>query len=433
MSQGLRSDYAPPLDVPFRFMGLGVAWLALVGLLYPWHLPLLLSSFYAPHALAFVHANTLGVIAPVVMGAGYQLLPVVLETPLAWIRLARSSFWLLLAGQFTFVAGLGGGPSWLIPVGGILCFGALGHYLAVVVGTLYRTVRRDAIFWHLAAGALALGTAITLGAVMAVSKVTGFLGARTLPALAAHATLMTAGWLMPTVTGIGYRLVGMFALSEHAFRPAAARWELALGVAGTWSLAVGLFLGWSTGPLVMAALLIVASLVVFLLHVGRMYRQRRRRAIDVHMPYALFAFGCGLLSALLRAVGLAGRRPMGDAVYVTALWLVLAGWAESAIQGFLYKIGSFLIWLHRYAPTLGTVKAPRLEDMYHRRTALVGAGCWAAGVTLAALGALLQSEAAVTGAAPLLMAGVGCFAYNAVRLGRHWAARPAGAEAVTAG
>ena len=46
--------------------------------------------------------------------------------------------------------------------------------------------------------------------------------------------------------------------------------------------------------------------------------------------------------------------------------------AETPIQGFLYKIGTFLAWLHRYAPVAGRQPVPGLEDLYDRRIAVTG-------------------------------------------------------------
>jgi len=85
-SGGLATHYAPPLDLPFRFMATALAWLAVLAVMYPWHAPLLLGSFYDPRLLTFVHVNTLGVIAATVFGASYQLLPVVLGVPIASVR-----------------------------------------------------------------------------------------------------------------------------------------------------------------------------------------------------------------------------------------------------------------------------------------------------------------------------------------------------------
>src|SRR6185437_7494369 len=87
-----------------------------------------------------------------------------------------------------------------------------------------------------------------------------------------------------------------------------------------------------------------------------------------------------VLALVLSVDGLVGSRPASASIWRAAVWLLIAGWAEAAIQGFLYKIGAFLTWLHRYAPLAGRRRVPKLEDLYGRRTALVGWAAWTVGV-----------------------------------------------------
>src|SRR3712207_9400173 len=62
--------------------------------------------------------------------------------------------------------------------------------------------------------------------------------------------------------------------------------------------------------------------------------------------------------------------PFGDRGWLLLGWLALAGWAATMVQGHLYKIATFLVWLHRYAPLAGTRRLPRLDDLYSCRVAL---------------------------------------------------------------
>jgi hypothetical protein len=101
-------------------------------------------------------------------------------------------------------------------------------------------------------------------------------------------------------------------------------------------------------------------------------------------------------------------------------WLAIAGLAETAIQGFFYKITTFLVWLHRYAPQARRKRVPRLEDMYQRRLAVAGWVCWTGGLAL--------STAAIASGSQLisLLAGLGLsprlayFPVNVIRIGGHW-------------
>ncbi len=410
---------APPLDLPLRFMAVAVGVLAVLAAVYPWHLPLLTGSFYDPHLTTFVHVNTLGLVAATIVGASYQMLPIVLQTPLASVRLARLSWWLYVPGLLAFVAGLSQGLALLLVLGGVLLYGALGLYAGVAAATLRRTRHRDVVFWHVCVALAGLVAALQLALLLALSKRVGFLDGRTLPVMAAHATLMVAGWVLPTLTGVGYRLVGMFTLTEDQLRPGWARAELALAAAGAWARAAALLLGLGRPVEAAGALSLLGSLAMFAIHLGWLYRRRRRRGFDVHVPFLVTSVGYALAAAALLAAGFVADRPAGAPIWVAVGWLAIVGCAETAIQGFLYKIGSFLAWLHRYAPLVGRRPVPVLDQLYGRRTALAGWALWSAGVALGGAAALASSEPVALAAAAALSLGAAAFLVNAARVARH--------------
>jgi hypothetical protein len=224
--------------------------------------------------------------------------------------------------------------------------------------------------------------------------------------------------------GVAYRLVGMFTLSEDQLK---ARWAwagLVLTTGGAWLLAASLLLG---APFVSSvgvggAAALLGGVSLFALQLARLYRVRRRRQPDVQIPFALTAVVFGLLASALVVFGLATGRLPADPLWVAAGWWAIAGWAQTAIQGFLYKIGTFLTWLHRYAPVAGLQPVPRLEELYGRGTALAGWASWTAGVALGGVAALTRLEPLAPLAAAGLSVGAGLFLVNALRVGGHWRA-----------
>lgn len=101
-------------------------------------------------------------------------------------------------------------------------------------------------------------------------------------------------------------------------------------------------------------------------------------------------------------------------------WLAIGGLAETAIQGFFYKIATFLVWLHRYAPEAGRRRVPRLEALYRRGPAVAGWGLWTGGLMLS-LPAIVWASVplgAIGGAA--MSAGLVCFLSNVLAIAGHW-------------
>jgi hypothetical protein len=420
---GLSTAHAPALDLPARFMLLGVAIFGILAAAAAWTMPLLLTSFAAPHLLAFVHANTVGVIGALAIGASYQLTPIVTEQPLASERLGRLSFWAYLVGLLAFVTGLA--TEWLpvLATGGALLGLAFGLYIGVIAATLYQAPRRDVGAWHIAVALVNLSAAVGLGVALACNKAFGFLGDQTLALLATHATLMLGGWVLVLISGVAYRLVGMFTLAEDIlWRPAA--WAgLALTATGPWLLGARWLLFHNRWWGVAGALALSGGSLLLVAQLVHLYRRRRRRGFDLHIPFALSAASLAAVSALLLLLGQLLDAPIASALWIAAGWLAIAGMAETAIQGFFYKIATFLVWLQRYAPLAGRERVPRLEELYSPRLALAGWGWWLLGLlgATAAIAAHSLLLARAAGAAQTI--GLACFLWNVLLIGGHWRAR----------
>lgn len=418
--RGISSAHAPALDLPARFMALGMVGFLTVAALAPWAAPLLLHSFSDHRLLAFVHLNTLGVVAAVILGASYQLVPVVLQTPLASARTGRLSFWLYLAGLVLFLPSLF--SAWLpgLGLGSTLLLLAFSLYITVVGITLRRAPYQDVISWHIVAALVSLGGGVVLGVLLAFNKGLGYLGGMTANLLAAHVTLMLAGWVAVLLAGVAYRLVGMFTLSEDALWHPGAWIELALSTVGAWVLAAAFLFDIDGGMRLTGGIMLLVGQGIYLAELARLYRLRRRRAFDIHIPFALTSAVLGFIAAALLVAGFILGVGAGASLWIVAGWLVIAGLAETAIQGFFYKIATFLVWLHRYAPQAGRKRVPRLEDLYQRRLAVAGWVLWTTGLALStaaiATGSHVISQLAGVG----LSAGLACFLVNVIRIGGHW-------------
>ncbi len=416
---GISVNSSPALDLPARFLALGMLCLLGVTVTSPFALPLLANGYGGPHVLAFVHLNTLGVVATVIVGAGYQLVPVVLQSALASERLGRIAFWLHLCGLMLFLPGLL--RSWVpgIGIGATLLFTGLLLTVSVIVRTFLRTPHRDVVAWHLLVAQAGLVGGVFFGLLLALNEATGFLGARTPRLLAAHITLLFGGWIAVMLSGVAYRLVGMFTLSKEDLWTPAAWTGLALTAGGAWWLALGFVLGADHRILLSGALALLLGQILFAIQLLRLYRVRRRRGADVHIPFALVATACGLTSAGLLSAGFLSGTGPGSPLWIAVVWLALAGLAETAIQGFLYKIATFLVWLRRYAPLAGRWKVPKLEDLYDIRLARLGWGFWTTGLLLEVSGILTSSASLCRIGGLAAGLGLTLFLFNLARIVGH--------------
>lgn len=425
---GMTSRHAPALDLPARFMALAIACFTLAIATSPWSFSLAQGGVSDFRLLAAVHLLTLGFIGSMLFGASYQLVPVALGTPLSSARAGRLSFWFHLGGLGFFLTGLM--LRWLpaLGIGGTLLACGFALYIGVILTTVRHARRAELVAWHLRVGAIASGVGMALGVLLAFNKSTGVLGSHLLAVLGAHITVMLAGWVGITLTGVAYRLIGMFTLAEKHLIGWLAWAELGLIGSGTALLASALLLGLPAPVSQAGSLAILAGFLAYGYQIVHLYQNRmRKKPFDIHIPFALLAALAAIVASGSVAYGRLDHVPPGDPLWIATVYLAILGVAATAIQGFFYKIATFLTWLTRYAPVAGKQPVPKLDELYRKRLALAGFALWTLGL-LAGWALLVADLAIIPLAALFLIGGAACFLINVFVIARHsiagtWQAR----------
>lgn len=362
--RGVRVDRAPRPDLPMRYLLAGVTGFLVFAGAVPWLAPDLLRGNDDPHVFALTHLAVLGWITMVMMGALYQLFPVALSGEIRDPALGRWNFWVYGIGVAGFV------PSFFLNwTLGVAIFGALTvagivHFVANLLRS-YPSIR----IWHPMASYLlaALGwlvLTIVFGFAYALNWQFRWFAVSD-AMLAAHVHLGLAGWLSLTLMGVSYKLVAMFALAYgHSER--VARWNL-----GAWNLGLaGLTLSLLFQPHTMLVLLfaiwLAASAVVFVADMVLLLRKRRRRRLSLEQWHSFVAFG-SLLVAAGMGVLLASGHPLTRTWVVAYGYVAIVGWFGFSIIGKLYKIIPFLAWLHRFAPAAGARPVALIQDLVDAR------------------------------------------------------------------
>lgn len=405
----MSTRHAPDARLPLWHMGTGIVAALLGGLaLLAWGPALLAHPLGNPPTLAVTHLFTLGWLAMTIMGATYQLVPVVLEVPLASQRLARASYPLLVGGVLAMVAGF-----WLVRTGllvggsaaAALALMAYAVQIAVTAGRA-RTARSTRGFFILASAYL-LGVAV-LGILLATDWRWGF----ALPDLVpTHLLFALAGWVTLLAMGVSYHLTPMFALSHDAHADGAS---VVLGcfAGGTLLLVAGSALGWPPAWVAAAALLPLGAVAVFLRDQVRLLRARRR-ALDVGLRLVAAGFAYLALTAVVVWLDLAGLVHIGHGALVV---LALVGWLGCLVGGQTYKIVPFLVWYRHYGARAGRGRVPLLREMYRERLANLGSiGLMAAGLLLTT-GVAFQLSALERGGAIAWLFGYGTLAWNMLQV-----------------
>lgn len=369
---GIATDKSPSFSLPLRFFLFGtLGYVAATGMLAAFGLELFAGTTWTPHLLAVTHLLALGFVLPMIMGACYQLVPVVLLAVIRPEGLGKLGFYPYAAGTAVLVAGFWTWTPWALAAGGTLVTVGVGMFFLTLALSLRHGAEGGDVGGFVHASLCALGLAVAIGLVRAVGFALpdhALLGAQ---ALTAHATLGTLGCASLLIYGVSYRLVPMFAVGHESLR--LARPVLAIAVAGVIAIALGSFTGMPWVVPVGATLSALAA-GLWTLDARMLFAGRTRRKLDTGMRYAAVAIGMlGLASALDMALAWGLVPDAVSARGAIALGLLgLVGWIGFSIVGYFHKILPFLAWYHRYSAHLGKRKVPLIRDLFDEQSAQLG-------------------------------------------------------------
>jgi hypothetical protein len=354
------------------YFAMALAWLfialALIvaGIGYP------SADIVSPDTLVLVHVVSIGWLSLAMCGALFQFVPVLVAKPLFSEKLALPALALLSAGLILLLAGflsLGGrlpNALWLLPSGAVLLVAGFG--LVVIDLGLTAWLRPTGPARFVLAGLASLCATALFGAIFAFALAgwAGSIGDVVLASgLPLHAIAGLGGWLTLTAMGVSYRLLAMFMLApdvderQSRITLAAGALAVAVAVAGG-ALAIGLSSGLGL-VLSIAAILGLACAALYGRDIAGIFRNRKRRQLELNMRMATLSFaslaGTALLGGGLVAID-AFAAHVGAFVFPAVF-----GWLSGLVLAKLYKIVAFLTWLETYGPVMGRAPTPRVQDL----------------------------------------------------------------------
>lgn len=333
---GLSTEQAPPIGVPFAYF-LTAPWLAAAaGLALAWAGPGLILTRWAPTTLAAAHLLGLGFLGLTMIGALFQLLPVLVGAPLPRaVGVSRVVHGLLVLGTVMLVTGFWTSHSDVQ----LAALGPLGAGVAILVVALALALRR-------ANGAAEVARAIELAiagllfaaglGVVIVLALGARFGLMSLPAwVDLHLSWALLGWAGMLLVAFGAQLVPLF----HVTPPYPAWFRS--GAPPVLFLAL---LGETAGHLVdnaplrgVSAGIALAVLAAFAVLTLKLQAARRRPVWDPTLSFWALGMAC-LLGAVAGWLLAVPQTTLGV--------LALAGVAVAVPSGVLYKVVPFLAWFH---------------------------------------------------------------------------------------
>ncbi|CAG2134864.1 hypothetical protein [Cupriavidus numazuensis] len=341
---GLDYERAPRPGVVFGCL-LPAPWLgAAAGVLLALGPVAGLPDRFAPLALAAVHVLALGMLLPVMLGALFQMMPVV-----AGVAVPGSG---RVAPLVALTAGIAAGAL----AAGFLDGGTMPFRLAALAGGLLLPLAGGLLLLAGRRVAMVDATTRTLAGIGAPLALTGLLGAALAglfgglwsaspsPLLALHVAWGLGGWLAALVTGIATTVLPMFWQAPRLPRwlERCLPWGHWVPLLGFSALVVVQPEGKITRWALLAWLAFAAVTAGFML-AGMLRARRRHDPVWLLWPVA----AASMLAAALLAVAL----PHASADWQATLswWvgtLALIGGGVLPMTAMLGKIVPFLVWLH---------------------------------------------------------------------------------------
>ena len=364
---GLSLDQAPQLSIPASFFLTVPIGVLLAGYILVTTGSAAFVSPWMPQALALTHAGTLGVLAMGMIGALYQMTPVVAGAPVPLTRIAHIVHVLLLIGLAGFVLRLLGGSTTAMTVA-IVCFSiALPAFLLPMGWALLRAPTNDETVQGMRIAVASLAVITVIGLVIASGFAGGVFSVNRMLWVQVHLTIALLGWVGGLIMAVSWQVIPMFYLTPNLDKTTKRRLLVLLLTGLILPLLVaitGVEIDGYLSPNRLAAIAALpAAIAIWLLHPAltlRRIRNRQRKRSDA----SLFFWQAGLVNGLLMIPVAVAALVLPDPRWQVLFgWLLIWGWAATIMFGMLTRIVPFLVWFHRYSARVGLEIVPSMRSL----------------------------------------------------------------------
>jgi len=371
----LSLQQTPPLSVPLRFFLTAPLFGLLASGLLLYQGPSLFASRWHFAILALTHTVTLGIITMVMIGAFLQILPVLAGVQIPRPRLVSTILHLLLSlGIIMLIGGLL--IAYPLLIHWALLFLSLSFllFIAIVGYCLFQVKTITPIIIAMRLALIALTVTIILGvdvggAIISWPFTLLPLKLSPLKLTNLHLAWGLIGWIALLIIGVAYQMVPMFQITPP-YPTLLTRWlaPVILTTLLIWTL---LYINDENSPVtLLSTILIGIQLGVFATTTLYLQAKRLRKLPDVTLNY----WRVGMVGLLITIIGwflIPFYPSLANSPFYDILLIVLfvAGFILPVMQGMLYKIVPFLLWLHLQnqqlanLPASQAVKIPNMKQI----------------------------------------------------------------------
>ncbi len=366
--------------------------------------------YFHPKLLSITHLMALGWGSMIIFGALYQLLPVILDTPLYNESLAKITFGIFAAGSIYLAFSF-----WNFYVGIHIQIASCLILTAFILFTfnIIQTAR-NIPKWPIEADFIVTSTVWLLltgivGILMAFNFRYAFLPKSHLLFLKIHAHLGIAGWFVLLIIGVASKLIPMFLLSHQLNKKKLSYSYYFINI-GLIALSADLFFYEGSRLLTIYAGSILTGILFFITYLFDAFKERARKKLDVGLKHSFLAFIIFLLPLFLGVIFSIKSSTNGETlqqVYLIYGIAIFFGFITSLILGQTFKTLPFIVWLYKYQKRAGKEKIPLPKDLYSEKLATLQFIVYIIALITTIAGVLLnRMPLARTGAVLLLLTAI---------------------------
>ncbi len=377
--------------------------------------------YFHPHTLAITHTMALGWGTMMILGAGHQLLPVLIEGRLFSNILAYLSFTfaavgipLLVYAFYTFNLGM---PA---QYGGILVNLAILCFVANIVTSLAKSRNENvhAVFVFTATLWLFLTTAV--GLLLVYNFTLNILPKDSLQYLSLHAHLGIAGWFLLMVIGVGSRLIPMFLISKYTNTK--RLWLIySLINSGLVSFVIIHIYVNNAALYLFPVAAVIAALLLFAWYCKKAYKERIRKQVDEQIKISLLSvlmMALPLIVLVITMIALFNKKENSDLVLLYG-FSIFFGWITAIIFGMTFKTLPFIVWNKVYHLKAGLGKTPNPKELFNSKIFAAMGVAYLTGFVLFAAGIIFFGVLVLKLAALFLLVAAVLYNWNVFKIVLH--------------
>ena len=346
-NSGLSLNQAPPIEVVLRLFFVGSLFgIVLSLMLFFWHNEL--ANISAPHTLAIIHTFTLGVMASFMLGALFQMMPVLCGVHIkAPIDLSIRVYVTLSIGVIFLVTAFINGAVSLYILASIF----LGYSLLISAYVMIKqllSIKHSNSSRGMLLALVALSITAILGIILVYIRAGFNLPFDYLAIKSIHYSFGLFGWIALLIISVAFQVVEMFYVTpkyseKYAKYITIALFSLLLLYAIMKYLDLGVA---SIIPYILAIIVGINAAITLI-----KFKQKKRPINDA----SIFFWIVGMVSLMLFSITFL----VGLPIFISAEFF--AFFALSILFAMSYKIVPFLVWFHLNAK--GYFDAPMMHEV----------------------------------------------------------------------